>query len=213
MFKVAPAVTSPRTATSVWPLARRLLAVLLLACAPLLGMAPAAQAHNVLIGSDPQDGARLAAAPSRVTLTFDQPVRADFAKIAVTGPDGARYEDGEVTVRGDDVGVSLRGHGPAGEYVIGYQIVSNDGHPVIGKLTFTVTAPGAPATSPAAEAAPGSLPTDDVKPGVVPATGVEVRTQSSGGGWVWGLLVGTAGLLALATFVLIRHDRRMRAVA
>ncbi len=213
MFKVARAVTSPRTATSVRPLARRLLAVLLLACAPLLGIAPAAQAHNVLIGSDPEDGARFATAPDRVTLTFDQPVRADFAKIAVTGPDGARYEEGEVTVRGDDVGVALRGRGPAGEYVIGYQIVSNDGHPVTGELTFIVTTPGAATTSPAAEAAPGVLPTGDVKPGVVAATGAEIRRPGSGGGWVWGLLVGTAGLLALATLVLVRHDRRTRSAA
>lgn len=221
VFKVAPAVTSRRaptsTATSAPPVtsvrhsatfvrhaASRLLVVLLLACAPLFGLASTAQAHNVLIGSNPKDGARLSAVPDRVTLTFDQPVRADFAKIVVTGPGGSRYEEGEVGVRGDDVGISIQGSGPSGEYVIGYRIVSNDGHPVTGTITFTVTAAGAAAGGPTTGAKPAPA---------VPAMGSEARVVRSSGSWVWGLFITTAALLALATLVLVRHDRRMRNAA
>ena len=50
---------------------RRLLTVLLLALTAVGVAGSPAQAHNVLIGSDPKDGATLTASPARVTLVFD----------------------------------------------------------------------------------------------------------------------------------------------
>ncbi|MET9068964.1 copper resistance CopC family protein [Streptosporangium sandarakinum] len=138
---------------------RRLLTVLLLACAALLGVVAPAQAHNILIGSDPKDGARLSAGPERITLTFDQSARRGFAQISVTGPDGSRWEDGATTVNGPKVGVALKPLGPAGEYAVGYRVLSSDGHPISGKITFVLTAagPGAAASPQAvSSASPGS---------------------------------------------------------
>ncbi|MCC5578842.1 copper resistance protein CopC [Microtetraspora sp. AC03309] len=228
---------------------RRLLTVLLLACAPVLGVAMPAQAHNVLVGSDPKDGAQVATAPDRITLDFDQPVRRDFARIAVTGPDGATYERGEVTAKADSVSIGLAPLGPAGAYVIGYRIVSNDGHPVTGTITFTLTTAGqaagqpspsttpsttpstasstAPVESPSANPpeSPSATPSEQAQTGgrtLPPAAGgqpdlttstTDLTAQSSSGGWVWGLLVGTLALLALSAYVLVRHDRRARSAA
>ncbi|GLW96518.1 copper resistance CopC family protein [Microtetraspora sp. NBRC 16547] len=215
---------------------RRLLTVLLLACAPLLGVAAPAQAHNVLVGSDPENGAQVSTAPKRITLNFDQPVRKDFARIAVTGPDGATYEQGEITAKGDSVSIGLAPLGPAGAYVIGYRIVSNDGHPVTGTITFTLTtagqAAGQPSPSattpadPSASSSPTTSPTSsaqapnggaeppaaDGQPGRT-TSAVDLSAQSSSGGWVWGLLVVAVALLALSAFVLVRHDRRVRGTA
>ncbi|WP_433421991.1 copper resistance CopC family protein [Microtetraspora malaysiensis] len=206
---------------------RRLLTVLLLACAALLGVAAPAQAHNVLVGSDPKDGAKVSTAPERITLNFDQPVRRDFARIAVTGPDGADYTRGEITTKGNDASVGLAPLGPAGAYVIGYRVVSNDGHPVTGTITFTLTGagPAAGQSSPSAEPAPSpsaaSTPAAGGDP-LPPAAGGEpgsaasaadLAAQSSSGGWVWGLLVAAAALLALSAYVLVRHDRRLRGAA
>lgn len=175
--------------------------MLLLACAPLLFLTTPARAHNVLIASDPENSARLSAMPARVTLTFDQAVRRDFARIAVTGPDGARYEQGDVWVSGDSVFIGVRGSGPSGAYVIGYRIVSNDGHPVTGTIGFTVTGAGGQG---------GTGPAPDPKPGTTAAIGkpASLEIPGSSGGWVWGLLIATAALLALAALVLVRHDRR-----
>src|SRR5690606_1892908 len=110
-----------------------------------LGVGAVAQpawAHNVLISSDPAKGAKIAEAPGRSTLTFngngqDGPGN----QIVVNGPDGKQYTDpeGEVTVDGPEAGGALEGLGPAGEYTIGYRIVSADGHVVQNKLTFTLT--------------------------------------------------------------------------
>jgi methionine-rich copper-binding protein CopC len=208
----------------------------LAACVALLLLTTPARAHNVLIGSDPKEGATLAAVPGRVTLTFDQAVRRDFARIAVTGPDGAHYEQGEVGVSGPSVFIALRGSAPAGAYSIGYRIVSNDGHPVTGTITFTVMGGGgatAGATSPAsatgstapqASGAPAPGASGGPAPAGGPVAGPPGGASSAldaagatgtqgGGGWVWGLLTATAVLLALTAYVLVRHDRRQRSAA
>ncbi|MFI6482115.1 copper resistance protein CopC [Nonomuraea sp. NPDC050663] len=136
---------------------RRLLTVLLVACAAAWALMPgAAWAHDVLIGSDPAEGARLDAAPSEVTLVFNTAVRTGYAHVNVTGPGGTSWADGGAVVRKERVSVKVRPLGAAGEYVVGYRILSSDGHPVAGKVTFTLTKPGpgaaAPAATPAATA-------------------------------------------------------------
>ncbi|MFC4586833.1 copper resistance CopC family protein [Sphaerisporangium corydalis] len=171
---------------------RRLLTVLLVAGAALAVAVTPAQAHNVLTGSDPRDGARLASVPARVTLTFDQPVRADFAQVALTVPGGA-VSRAVVKVDGDKVLATLPATTTPGEYVVGYQIVSNDGHPVTGRIGFTVGA-GAPAPAPAAAPPVTALTTSSVPP-------------ASGGAWVWGLLVVALLLSGLGILVVARQGR------
>ncbi|MFI9571314.1 copper resistance protein CopC [Microbispora rosea] len=189
----------------------RMLTVPLLALLSVMLVATPARAHDVLVASDPKDGAVLGAMPASVTLTFDQAVRRDFARIAVTGPDGAHYEQGEITVDGRNVSIGVRTGTPAGAYAIGYRIVSNDGHPVTGAVKFTVTgggaAPGA-VTAPAGTPATGTANPGAANPGT--ATTGAGTTGQGGGSWVWGLLVVTAALLALCARVLVRHDRRLR---
>ncbi|MEU8272933.1 copper resistance CopC family protein [Microbispora bryophytorum] len=194
----------------------RMLAVPLLALLSVMLVATPARAHDVLVASDPKDGAVLGAMPASVTLTFDQAVRRDFARLAVTGPDGAHYEQGEITVDGGKVSIGVRTGTPAGAYAIGYRIVSNDGHPVTGAVRFTVTGGGAAAgavATPTATPAPGAANPGTAIPGTaIPgASTTGVGTTGQGGGsWVWGLLAVTAALLALCARVLVRHDRRLR---
>ncbi|NUR90964.1 MAG: copper resistance protein CopC [Nonomuraea sp.] len=118
---------------------RRLLTVLLLA-GVALGFAPAAQAHNVLVGSDPRDGATLSASPAQVTLVFDQAVRQGYAQVGVTGADGASWTDGTAVVAAERVSVKVRPLPAGGSYVVGYRILSADGHPVTGKISFSLAA-------------------------------------------------------------------------
>ncbi|MDP9866525.1 MULTISPECIES: copper resistance CopC family protein [Streptosporangium] len=190
---------------------RRLLTVLLFAGAALLGVVTPAQAHNVLIGSDPKDGAQFATGPEKVTLTFDQPVRQGFAQISVTGPDGSRWEDGKSAVDSQKVSVAVRPLGPAGQYVVGYRILSSDGHPVAGKVTFTLTAAGpgtaaqpAPVPSAAAPQATASQAPD------LSAQAAEAA-QNGGAGmavlWIAAALV----LLGGATVVALRRTREQGA--
>jgi hypothetical protein len=186
---------------------RRLLTVLLLASAATLAAPlPAAQAHNVLLGSNPAKGSHLTTAPTEVRLTFDQPVRAEFAKIALTDTNGTHYESGTVTVEKNDVIAPLNPLTTPGTYTIGYQILSNDGHPVTGKIAFTYTAPATTNPTPATpDPAPAQSPAAPISAGATPPSG--------GGSWVWFLLAATAALLALTVRTLARHDRQARGTA
>lgn len=157
-----------------------------LVCA-FIGLAGPASAHNVLTGSTPADGARLATAPRQVTLTFNQPVRHGYDAIAITGPGGGKYDTGRTTVDDRTVRVRMREPGPAGRYTIGYRILSADGHPVTGSLHFTLTAPG-----PAKPAPPAS------------ALGV---AQEDGAGLTWVWIAGATLVVMLAVVLLLRRNR------
>jgi copper resistance protein C len=185
---------------------RRLLTVLLLACAVLFGAVAPAQAHNILIGSDPKDGAQLATGPDKITLTFDQPVRQGFAQISVTGPDGTRWENGKTTVDSHKVSVGVNPLGPAGEYIVGYRILSSDGHPVASKTIFTLTTPG---TGTASQPAPGLSSAGPQAQAQAPGLGAQAAeaAQNGGAGMAVLWIVGSILLLGCATVVALRRTK------
>lgn len=138
---------------------RTLLAPLVSAVLVLTGLVliggPAA-AHNVLVSSDPAEDASLAVGPERVSMTFDQYLQSgQVNQIAVTGPDGTQWARGPVTVEGTTASVAVAPLGPAGRYVVGYRVLSADGHAVSGEIPFRLTRAGAGvAPEPAAPASP-----------------------------------------------------------
>ena len=130
----------------------------LLALTVLLLTAGTANAHDVITGSDPADGSTVPTAPTQVSVTFDETPQPEGAALTVVGPDGAHHEQGAVTVRDKVVSVPVGALPQAGQYEIGYRVVSSDGHPVSGSVTFDLTTPSAPAgaatTGAPAQAAP-----------------------------------------------------------
>jgi copper transport protein len=126
-------------------LLRLLLIVLALLSSPSLALG-----HAALISSVPAEGAVLAEPPGQVELHFSEPVTP--LSVALALPDGAAQA---VTAAG--AGTLIRfamPPGGAGTYLVIYRVVSEDGHPVGGTLTFslgkqtqTVAAPLASATS------------------------------------------------------------------
>jgi copper resistance protein C len=169
---------------------RKLLAVLALSGLGLFAFAAPAWAHNSLVSSNPAEDASLAAGPQTVVLTFDQPVQEGegLNSVAVTGPDGKEWQGGPATVDSNVVSAPVRELGPKGVYTIGYRIVSADGHPVSGKVTFTLTTAGNGTPAPAS-ASTGSA---------APATGENSGLPI----WVW--LVGAGVLLGAGLFVALR---------
>lgn len=112
----------------------------------LLAVAAPASAHAALTGSDPQDGAVVATAPTQVTLTFSEQVALGADSIRVLDPSGKRA-DTKTAPRdlhsGSTVkyGVALRGGLGNGTYTVAWQAVSADSHPVSGAFTFSIGAP------------------------------------------------------------------------
>ena len=139
----------------------RLLAVCILVSTGLcLGAAPAS-AHAVLVDATPADGATLQSAPTAVVLRFSENIRTP-STIVVTGP-GGRVSDGTVRVVDNTVSVDVHLEAKSafvGHYDFAYRVVSADGHPVAGQLSFDYRPPGvaaAPASKdgPAVEASDG----------------------------------------------------------
>lgn len=117
----------------------RVPAAVALALCVLLAWPPGpASAHATLVRSDPRDGASLPSEPRTVSVTFNEDV-ATPAQLQVTAPDGTRLADGQPTIDGATVTQPLRTSGQAGDYTLAYRVVSADGHPVSGEVTYDVT--------------------------------------------------------------------------
>jgi hypothetical protein len=167
------------------------LAVVVLVGLALLGGAGPAAAHDTLVASDPANGASLSSGPQRVMLTFDQPVNRGFNTITVTGPGGTAWATGEVTVSGNTLSSAVLPLGPAGDYVVGYRIVSADGHPVTGTVRFRLTQPGTGTPAP-------------------PTTAAAAAGGSEGGMPVWPWVVAAIALLAGGVTVALRLGSQPR---
>jgi hypothetical protein len=182
---------------------KTLLAVVVGLLAALVGVTPA-QAHNSFTGSNPKDGARLAQAPETVTLRFLATLDQTTTTVEVTGPGGVAAGAGKPVVKGSRVTVGVR-PGAAGEYTVTYRVASRDGHPIKGKIRFTVTtAAAAPTTSAAAPAGANPTPVGAAVTSVSTASAVAtppgvssaVADRGDEASW-WPWLLGVATLVAI----------------
>ncbi|WP_236243874.1 copper resistance CopC/CopD family protein [Streptomyces sp. CC210A] len=139
-------MTATASRFGAFPVLSRL-SVLLVLTVALLGsvLSGAASAHSTLTGSDPKDGAVVATAPQRVTLTFSEQVAMGDDSIRVLEPSGKRADVGELQdlCSGSVVqyGVGLRTGLKDGTYTVAWQAVSADSHPISGAFTFSIGAP------------------------------------------------------------------------
>jgi methionine-rich copper-binding protein CopC len=177
---------------------RRLLLPIALAGLAVFGFATPALAHNVLVGSNPAAGSSVQSGPSQVSLTFNAPVQFGANYLTVIGPDGNHWETSDsATVNGDSVTAPVAPLGPAGQYKIGYRIISADGHPVSGEVTFTL-----------AKAGTGTPPGQSGSGGTPASSATTAASGTSSGGvpvWVW--VLGAIVLLGLGLFLGLRTPR------
>lgn len=127
--------------------------------AAALFLAPAASAHDAVIGGSPANGDVVETFPSTLELTFSSQPKEGFNTFALSKVGEAGTDvlyTGEPVVSGQDVALDLPGdlNPEPGEYQIGFQIVSSDGHATKGMTTFTYAPNGAvPAEAAAANTA------------------------------------------------------------
>lgn len=196
------------------------LAVLAVAPAAALTVAtaPPAAAHDVLVASSPAEGAVVSEPLTVVELTFNNPVSTEFAQVSVLDAAEAEYHQGEPSVVGPTVSQAVD-ELPDGEYTIAYRIVSSDGHPVSGTVSFTVAgAGGAPAETPGGEETPDSAPTTeeaepppsaspDTTPDTTPA-GASDDGDGMGTTAIVLVIVAAAVVIALVAFLAAGGRRR-----
>ncbi|MCH9679392.1 MAG: copper resistance protein CopC [Actinomycetia bacterium] len=124
-------------------------------------MAPTASAHTDLQVSTPEDGESLEIAPEEIRLTFSEELFEELVEISILDTTGDLYSTIEVEQTpppGTDVIFPWPTQAPPGEYSIAYRVVSADGHPVTGTISFSYAAT-APEPSPS-DTAPEPTPSD-----------------------------------------------------
>jgi len=108
---------------------------LLTALVLLLLLPRQATAHAVLLSSTPAQGEVLAAAPSRLTLRFSEPV----SHVGLTLVDRVgRSVDLDAVTSGREVTARLKHPLDTGTYALNWRVVSEDGHPVRAAVIFSV---------------------------------------------------------------------------
>ena len=124
---------------------RLLLILLCLALLPLQALA-----HAQLRGSDPAEGVVVTEAPAAIILDFNEAIAP--LVLRHIGPDGTAT-DLEGTAENATITVAPPADLADGTHLLSWRVVSDDGHPVGGTLTFHIGQPSATPPTPAELAA------------------------------------------------------------
>jgi copper transport protein len=118
--------------------------VVVLVFGALSAQTRSALAHASLIGSEPPNNAVTAEAPAAVAMTFNEPVAP--LTMRLIAPGGAVQDLSDVAAEGNSLRVTLPGGLGRGTHLLSWRVVSADGHPVGGSVTFSI---GEPTVGPA----------------------------------------------------------------
>lgn len=199
---------------------RRLLVFLAFVSIALVPASPAA-AHNTLLSSDPADGAALTEPPTWMTLVFDKSVPLETLSIELIDATGVITTLSGSThgATGDTVVVTPLPALTPGEVTTRWRLVGPDGHPLTGRVSFTVPASvTATIEATSATAQPGvgpdttqlpSLPSADVGTGATGAAALgfgEPWSTPSTMRWLFRVLsylaiMTVGGVIATTAFV------------
>ncbi len=105
-------------------------------------------AHAALIKTDPADGAVLAQAPTRLSLTFSEPVSP--LVLTLVKPDGTPLPLTSFRLTDQTIEIDNPQALKSGTHVLSWRVISADGHPVGGSLLFSIGAPSEPPAVPEA---------------------------------------------------------------
>ncbi len=167
-------------------------------------------AHDELLGSSPEPGQVLDAAPAELSLEFSNDIIEVGTAVEVVDHHGGEVAVGEPVVVGPRVTASLPSD-LEGDYQVRWRAVSSDGHPIEGTIDFGV---GADATGVWTEEAPHDAPANegeqaDEGEDAGEAGDAEETASSGPDGWaVAGFVVGGLGVLALIAAVIVNAMRK-----
>lgn len=102
-----------------------------------------AQAHTVLISSNPVKGAKVSALPKKLVLKFAEPLLVikgkEVNQISVTDSQSRELVSGLSIVNGSQITAGLNsGTFTTGKIHVDYRVVAQDGHVVTGGFDFSI---------------------------------------------------------------------------
>lgn len=98
-------------------------------------------AHAALIKSDPKNESTVTTLPDTAHMLFSENIRKNELRVVALAPDNAEITDGLPLVEGREIKVKIKPTKLNGNYQIRFHILSQDGHPISGKLEFKVNNP------------------------------------------------------------------------
>ncbi len=193
---------SPRSArTAVGHLFVRvpalLAAMLLVVLMTALGSASTANAHDELVGSNPEAGASVEQLPDAIELTFSSVPSGIGSEVEVLDETGGNWAEGDVAIVDRVASQPLRTGAPAGEYTVNWRVVSSDSHPIEG--TFTVTA-----------AAAGTAQSPSAAVGTQMPIEIEEAEHTAQNDFPWSIVVMVVVLIGLAVYLAVTARKRLR---
>jgi methionine-rich copper-binding protein CopC len=189
-----------------------LLAAVLTTAALAVSWAAPAQAHSELISSSPSDGDSTSEIPTEIVLEFNEDIQDIGNEIVVVDQEGTSVTDGEMVVDGATVRQPI-GVGAAGVYTVTWRVVSADGHPISGELSYELRVPQTVETTeemtdPTTEAS--SEATLEASSEVAPSSAEAEEDESSGLGAAGPIIIGLVVLALVAIVILAVRRRRAR---
>ncbi|MEC0091610.1 copper resistance CopC/CopD family protein [Paenibacillus macquariensis] len=152
-------------------------------------------AHAYLQQSTPSANETVLGSPSKITLQFNESIQPAFHSIQVTNSSGERVDLDDSHIA-DNQPKTLEGsvqpNLPDGLYIIGWKIISGDGHPLEGNIPFQIGNSSSSTNVPAATST-GYYPGLDL---------IVIR---------WLLYLSTAFLLGILTFYLFMYPSNPKA--
>ncbi|MGJ4931422.1 copper resistance CopC/CopD family protein [Bradyrhizobium sp. HKCCYLS2038] len=101
-----------------------------------MALTTSAGAHAVLVSAEPADGSIVEAAPPALTLHFDEAVA--VGALVLIDARGRKRDRLQPEAAGSVVVVRLPSDLPRGSQLLSYRVISGDGHPVAGTVSFAV---------------------------------------------------------------------------
>lgn len=198
---------------------RKILGSVAAACALLvagIALPSVAVAHSALVSTSPPNDAVLDAAPREVSFTFNEDLLDGADTLSINDSTGTNVASLQAKPNGPTVSIPWPAGLASGVYQVAYRVVSADGHPVQGAISFTlaadsVAASNSPAagTSSSVSAVPISGSASAV-PSNETASAAPVNNESGSTGNPWpGLIIGIAiGIAIVVVFGLVQRRRR-----
>lgn len=180
------------------------LAATVLSSVAVWSFAPQATAHDVVVESNPADGAVIKEFPENIVLEFSGEPREGFNAIAVTDSSGEIVFEGEPELDGRVLTIDVPGDVDAadGTYSVGYQITSSDGHATRGGLEFSVADDAAATSETDANSKDSQSKSDEAAEGTS-------NTDDGGGIGVANIVISLGAIsAALAVIVLLVQKRK-----
>ena len=185
-------------------------------------MAPTGSAHADLQVSTPEGGESLEVAPEEIRLTFSEELFEELVEISILDAAGDLYSTIKVEQTpppGTDVIFPWPPQAPPGEYSIAYRVVSADGHPVTGTVSFSYAAtapepsalePSSSDSAPSAQSStPASSPTASA-PFASPASESSTSSSTDSSSVTPFVVIGVVLLLGViaASAIIVRARQR-----